>query len=488
MTVNEEVIQSVPKQLYIGGEWVDAAGGATDAIMNPATGEVIARVARGGAEDAERAIAAAAAAFPVWSAFDAEQRAAIMRKMADLVEDDADRLATIMTIEQGKPLAQAKGEVLAGAQSVRWYAEELRRLYGETVPGPDGQLFLVQKEPIGVVAAITPWNFPSSMITRKLSPAIAAGNTVVLKPSPETPLSALALVELFAEAGLPAGVVNLVPGDAPAIGSVLSASNVVRKIAFTGSTAVGKLLFSQSADTLKKVSLELGGHAPFIVFADAALDVAVSDLVGAKFRNNGQVCTSPNRIFVHESIVDDFTEKLVAAVKKVKVGNGLEPGMDAGPLIREDAIAKIDGQLADAKAKGAAVLTGGARLRGGAYDQGFFYAPTVLSGVTKQMRIFYEETFGPVLPLITFKETDEAIDMANDTLYGLASYFYTANLERIAKVSRRLQYGMVAVNSPTVAYTQAPFGGVKHSGFGRENGHQGMDDYVNTKFINLKYR
>lgn len=487
MTEFDTYLKSAPTQLFIGGQWVDAENGEKDEVVNPATGQVIARVARGGAADTEKAIAAANLAFLEWSETPADQRAQIMRTIADLIVADADRLAAIMTIEQGKPLAQAKGEVLAGAESVRWYAEELRRIYGETVPGPNGQLFLVQKEPLGVVGAITPWNFPSSMITRKISPAIAAGNTIVLKPSPETPLSATALMAIFQKGGLPDGVVNLVTGDAPAIGRVLTQSNAVRKIAFTGSTAVGKLLFGQSAETVKKVSLELGGHAPFIVFADAPVEKVVADLVSSKFRNNGQVCTSPNRIFVHQSIVETFITQLAAAVRQVKVGYGLEDGVDAGPLIREDAIAKIDRQIADAVAKGAKLATGGKRLTDGAFAEGYFYAPTVLTGVTNKMEIFYEETFGPVIPVITFSGTDEVIAMANDTAYGLASYFYTADLKRIAKVSKKLQYGMVGVNSNTVAYTQAPFGGVKHSGLGRENGHQGIEEYVNVKFINLKY-
>lgn len=480
-------VENAPKQLFIGGKWLDADSGEVDDVVNPATGKVITQVARGGAIDAEKAIEAAQAAFPVWAALPVDERAKILRKAADLITEKADELATIMTVEQGKPLAQAKGEVLGGAESVRWHAEEIRRIYGETIPGPNGHLFLVQKEPLGVVAAITPWNFPSSMITRKISPALAGGNAIVLKPSPETPLSATALMKIFQEAGIPDGTVNLVMGDAPAIGKVLTSSNLVRKITFTGSTAVGKMLFGQSAETLKKVSLELGGHAPFIVFDDAPVDKVVGDLVSSKFRNNGQVCTSPNRIFVQEAILDEFTEKLIAAVKKVKVGNGLEEGVNAGPLIREDAIGKIQRQINDAVEKGAVLATGGKRLTDGAFAHGNFYAPTVLTGVTTKMDIFYQETFGPVLPVIVFKDTDEVIRMANDTDYGLASYFYTLDLKRIAEVSQGLQYGMVGVNSNTVAFTQTPFGGVKHSGFGRENGHQGIDDYVNVKFINLNY-
>ncbi|MFT8318535.1 MAG: NAD-dependent succinate-semialdehyde dehydrogenase [Sporolactobacillus sp.] len=480
-------LQLAPRTLFIGGEWVNAISGETSPVVNPATGEVIAEVAYGNAADTEKAIEAAQQAFPAWAQLAVDKRVAILRRMADSVIAHADELAKIMTIEQGKPLAQAKGEVLAGAESIRWYAEEARRIYGETIPGPNGHLFLVKKEPLGVVGAITPWNFPSSMITRKLSPAIATGNTVVLKPSPETPLSATALLVLFQEAGLPAGVVNLVMGDAPAIGKALTDSDIVRKITFTGSTAVGKMLFSQSANTVKKVSLELGGHAPFIVFEDTDLDHVVSDLVSAKFRNNGQVCTSPNRIFVQESILASFTQKLVAAVKKVKVGNGLSGDVDAGPLIREDAISKIDQQIADAKEKGAAISIGGKRLTIGDYAKGYFYAPTVLSGVTNQMKIFYEETFGPVLPVIAFSSTEEVIEMANDTVYGLASYFYTRDVKRIARVSDGLQYGMVGVNSSSVAYPQAPFGGVKHSGFGRENGRQGVEDYLNVKFVDLNY-
>lgn len=487
MSRTDEILDKAPKQLFIGGRWIDAENGETDAVVNPATGQVIAHVARGGAADTEKAIDAAERAFPGWAETDPDQRAAIMRRITDLIVSHADELAVLMTLEQGKPVAQARGEVLIGAESVRWYAEELRRIYGETVPGPNGRLFLVQREPLGVVGAITPWNFPSSMITRKISPAIAAGNTVVLKPSPETPLSATALMALFKEGGLPDGVVNLVTGEAKAIGGVLTGSDRVKKIAFTGSTAVGKLLFGQSANTVKKLSLELGGHAPFIVFADAPVDRVVTELVATKFRNNGQVCTSPNRIFVQQPILEEFTGKLIAAVKEIKVGNGLDEGVDAGPLIREDAIAKIDGQIADAVKKGATVATGGHRLTDGLFADGYFYAPTVLTGVTRAMNIFYQETFGPVLPVIPFNTVDEVIDLANDTEYGLASYFYTKDPATIGKVSRKLQYGMVGVNSGAVAFPQAPFGGVKHSGLGRENGRQGIDGYVNTKFINVNY-
>ncbi|MCI1858873.1 MAG: NAD-dependent succinate-semialdehyde dehydrogenase [Sporolactobacillus sp.] len=487
MVVAEGAVKNAPTKLFIGGKWVDAENGETRDVINPATGESVASIAYGGAADTKKAIEAASKAFPAWAETEPEERAAILRRAAGGIIEHADWLAAIMTAEQGKPLAQAKGEVLAGAESVRWYAEELRRIYGETIPGPKGHLFLVQREPVGVVGAITPWNFPSSMITRKVSPAIAAGNTVVLKPSSQTPLSATALVDIFAKAGLPAGVFNLVLGDAKTVGGVLTESNTVRKLTFTGSTAVGKLLFKQSADTVKKVSLELGGHAPFIVFEDAAIDKAIAGLIAAKFRNNGQVCTAPNRIFVQRSILGEFTAKLVAAVKKLKVGNGLHEGVDIGPLIEERAIGKIDRQIADATAKGAKIETGGKRLTDGDYAHGTFYAPTVLSGVTRQMAIFYEETFGPVVPIIAFSTTEEAIELANDTVYGLASYFYTTDLKRIAKVSRQLQYGMVAANSPKVAYTQAPFGGVKHSGMGRENGRHGIDDYVNLKFINVTY-
>ncbi|EOV5966845.1 NAD-dependent succinate-semialdehyde dehydrogenase, partial [Listeria monocytogenes] len=342
-------------------------------------------------------------------------------------------------------------------------------------------------QPIGVVAAITPWNFPGGMVTRKLAPALATGNTIVLKPSGDTPLSALAIFEIFEEAGLPKGVANIVMGSSKEIGETLTDSDDVRKLTFTGSTKVGQTLFKQSAETLKKISLELGGHAPFIVFDDANLDAAVNDLVAAKFRNNGQVCVSPNRIFVAKEIKEKFTKALVAKVKQLKVGNGLDD-VNVGPLIREDAIDKIDKQLKNATDKGAKVLTGGGRLTGSDYDKGNFYKPTVLDNVTREMDIFYEETFGPVIPLITFETEDEAIEMANDSEFGLASYFYTKDLARVEKVGAALEYGMVGANEIVISNPETPFGGVKHSGFGRENGHYGMEEYIQVKFINLKYR
>ncbi|EJE4568352.1 NAD-dependent succinate-semialdehyde dehydrogenase, partial [Listeria monocytogenes] len=347
--------------------------------------------------------------------------------------------------------------------------------------------FIVKKQPIGVVAAITPWNFPGGMVTRKLAPALATGNTIVLKPSGDTPLSALAIFEIFEEAGLPKGVANIVMGSSKEIGETLTDSDDVRKLTFTGSTKVGQTLFKQSAETLKKISLELGGHAPFIVFDDANLDAAVNDLVAAKFRNNGQVCVSPNRIFVAKEIKEKFTKGLVAKVEQLKVGNGLDD-VNVGPLIREDAIDKIDKQLKNATDKGAKVLTGGGRLTGSDYDKGNFYKPTVLDNVTRKMDIFYEETFGPVIPLITFETEDEAIEMANDSEFGLASYFYTKDLARVEKVGAALEYGMVGANEIAISNPETPFGGVKHSGFGRENGHYGMEEYIQVKFINLKYR
>ena len=484
----ETLIEEVPKGLFINGQWQEADGGKQTEVINPATGQVIAHVANAGEKETEQAITAAEKAFPKWSGLTADERGAWLHKMADAIRGAAKDLAVVMTIEQGKPLNQAEAEILSGAACLDWNAEEVKRLKGETIPGPTGELLLVQHEPLGVVAAITPWNFPSAMITRKMAPAIAVGNTVVLKPSPETPLSALALMALFDKIGLPTGVVNIVTGDAKAIGGVLTADNRVRKLTFTGSTAVGKMLFAQSADTVKKLSLELGGHAPFIVFEDANVDKVVADLVAAKFRNNGQVCTSPNRIFVHESIQATFTEKLVSAVEQVKIANGLDENASAGPLIREDAIEKIDKQLDDAKGKGAKILSGGERLTGAEFDDGYFYKPTVITGITTEMAIFYEETFGPVLPIITFNEDDEVIEAANDTLYGLASYFYTNDIGRIAEVGRRLQYGMVGVNSINISYPQTPFGGVKHSGFGRENGAQGLSDYIQVKFLNITYK
>ncbi|MBC1520303.1 NAD-dependent succinate-semialdehyde dehydrogenase [Listeria aquatica] len=481
-------LPKVKTQLFIDGNWQDGSLQKTKAVDNPATGEIIAQVAQAEMEDTKRAIEAAQKAFPKWREMELRDRVELLHRVACLLEENADRLAKIMTIEQGKPVAEAKAEILTGAENFRFNAEEARRIYGETIPAPNKRVYIVKKEPIGVVAAITPWNFPMGMATRKLAPALAAGNTVILKPSSETPLSALALFEIFEEAGFPRGVVNLLLGNSSEIGEALTTSDAVRKLTFTGSTAVGQKLYQESGETLKKISLELGGHAPFIVFSDANLVSAADGLVAAKFRNNGQVCVSPNRIFVAKEVEQEFIKLVLERVQKLKVGNGLQEGVNAGPLIREDAIRKIDRQLKDAAEKGADILLGGERLLGEGYDQGNFFAPTVLTGVTEQMRIFHEETFGPVIPIISFVADDEVVKLANDSEFGLASYFYTENLERVEEISNALEYGMVGVNDMAISHPETPFGGVKHSGFGRENGHFGIEEYLNVKFVALKYR
>jgi succinate-semialdehyde dehydrogenase/glutarate-semialdehyde dehydrogenase len=474
-------------QLFVDGRWTEAASGLRSPVFNPATGEQIATVPGGGREDARAAVEAAFAAFLPWSQTPAEERSAYLRKIYDLIVADADRLAEIMTLEQGKPVKEAKGEVLWGAEFFLWYAEEAKRIYGEIVPPSRAtQRILVQRQPIGVVAAITPWNFPSSMITRKLAPALAAGCTAVIKPAPETPLSAIALFELFEKAGLPPGVANLVIGDAQEIGREFLENDKVRKISFTGSTPVGKHLLEQSAKQVKRVSLELGGHAPFIVFPDADLERAANDLLYNKFQNNGQTCICANRIFVHESIAETFTELFVRKMSKVTVGNGLQD-VDVGPLIHERALAKVEGHVRDALAKGARLAAGGTRLTEGEYAKGAFYAPTVLTGVTDRMDVFREETFGPVAPFISFRTEDEVVRMANDTPYGLAAYIYTKDLATTMRVADRLEYGMIGINESALGYVQAPFGGIKQSGFGREGGRQGVDAFLEYKYLNLNF-
>lgn len=475
-------------RMYIDGAWTEAKSGLRCAVTNPANGETVAEVAYGGREEAREAIAAAHRAFGTWSRTSADERAELLRTMHRLVVENADRLARIMTLEQGKPFEEAKGEVVWGADFLQWYAEESRRVYGEIVPpSKETQRILVHRVPVGVVAAITPWNFPSSMITRKLAPALAAGCTVVVKPAPETPLSAIALFEVFEQAGLPKGVANLVLGEAEAIGREFLENPLVQKISFTGSTAVGKYLLEQSAKQVKKVSLELGGHAPFIVFEDADVDRAIEGLMINKFQNGGQTCICANRIFVHESIADDFARALVSRVQTLKVGSGMEPGVQMGPLIHEQALDKVHRHVVDAVSKGARLWCGGDRLKGDSYQSGCFYAPTVLSGVTSEMQIFHEETFGPVAPLIPFSTEEEAIRLANDTPYGLAAYFYTLDLARTMRVADRLEYGMIGINESVLGYVQAPFGGMKQSGIGREGGRQGIDDFLEIKYLNVNF-
>lgn len=477
-------LPAVETRLYINSKWVEGSEG-TEPVTNPATGETLAEVHVGGEKEVHTAIEAANKAFPEWTRKSAAERAKLMNKMADLVEEDADRLATIMTMEQGKPLTQAKGEIQTNVENLRWNAAEGQRVLGEIVPSPATNQWQVRKQAVGVVGAITPWNFPSNMIIRKISPAIAAGCTVILKPSKDTPLSALALMELFDKAGFPEGVVNIVMGDSSTIGQVLSESDDVQKITFTGSTEVGQTLNEQAAPTLKNVSMELGGHAPYIIFPDADIERAVDTLIQTKFINNGQVCTSPNRIFIHKDIKEDVTNRLVEAIKEVTVGNGLDD-TTVGPLINKDGVEKVVEQLKDATDKGAKVLAGGHKLEDGEYANGNFFEPTILDGVTKEMDIFYKETFGPVIPLITFEDEEEVIKDANDTEFGLASYFFATNIHTIDNVSNKLQYGMVGVNDTDISNSATPFGGVKHSGFGRENGTYGVEEYVEVKFVNIR--
>ena len=469
-------------QCYINGQWVAANSGKTLTIHNPANGEQIAQVPACGAEETRQAIVAAEAAWPAWRALTAVQRGRILRRWADLMLANQDDLALIMTAEQGKPLAEAKGEIAYAASFLEWFAEEGRRAYGDIIPSPvASSRMLVIKQPVGVCAAITPWNFPSAMLTRKLGPAMAAGCTMVCKPAEQTPLSALALAVLGAEAGVPAGVFNIITGDPVAIGGELTASPVVRKLSFTGSTEVGKLLMQQCAPTLKKLSMELGGNAPFIVFDDADVDAAVEGAMASKYRNAGQTCVCANRFLVQAGIYDTFAAKLAAKVTRLQVGNGLEAGINQGPLIDEAALNKVEALVADAVKGGATVVGGGSRHELG----GTFYKPTVLTNVLPTMRVAKEEIFGPVAPLFKFHEEAEAIQMANDTEYGLAAYFYARDMGRIWRVSEALEYGMVGVNTGMVSTEVAPFGGVKHSGFGREGSRYGIDEYMELKYINM---
>ena len=470
------------QQGYVGGEWCDATGGGTVPVLDPASGLSIGDVPDMGGDETRRAIEAANAAWPAWRAKTGKERGAVLKAWHALILEHADDLALLMTAECGKPLAEAKGEVMYGASFVEWFGEEAKRVYGTTVPQhAPGKRILVQKQPIGVVGAVTPWNFPNAMITRKCAPALAVGCPVVVKPSELTPYSALALAVLAERAGVPAGVFNVVVGaDAAAIGTELCTNPIVRKIGFTGSTAVGKLLMAQSATTVKKVSLELGGNAPFIVFDDADLDLAVQGALASKFRNAGQTCVCANRILVQSGVYDAFAAKLASAAAALKQGRGMDEGVALGPLIDERAVAKAEAHVLDAVGKGAEVLTGGARS---AELGSCFFQPTVLKGATPDMRIFSEETFGPVAPLFKFDGEEEAIALANDTPYGLAAYFYTADLGRAWRVSEALEYGMVGVNEGVISTEVAPFGGVKESGLGREGSYCGIDEFVESKYV-----
>ena len=468
------------QQCYIDGRWTDADSKATRDVHNPATGARIGSTPVMGAAETRRAIDAADKAWPAWRDKTARERSAIIRKWSELQLAHADDLALILTTEQGKPLAESKAEITIGAAYTDWFAEEAKRIYGDVIPtiGNDRRLIVI-KQPVGVCAAITPWNFPSSMITRKVSPALAAGCTVVIKPAEATPFSALALAELAARAGFPPGVLNVVTGKASAIGGEMTSNPTVRKLSFTGSTAVGRKLMEQVAPTVKKLSLELGGNAPFIVFDDADLDAAADGAIVSKYRNTGQTCVCANRLFVHERVYDAFADKLAQRVRALKVGAGTEPGVAQGPLINADGLAKVEEHVADAIAHGAKVATGGKRHALG----GTFYEPTVLTEVTPDMKVFSEETFGPVAPLFRFSTDAEVIELANRTEFGLASYFYSRDIGRIWRVAEALEYGMVGVNTGLITTEVAPFGGVKQSGLGREGSKYGIDEYLEVKYV-----
>ena len=472
----------VRTQAFIDGAWVDGSQGKF-AVTNPADGGKLVEVANCGAAETQRAIDAAARAFPAWRAKTAKERAAVLRKWFDLMMAAQEDLAKLMTAEQGKPLAESRGEIVYGGSFVEWFAEEGKRVYGDTIPthAADKRL-LVFKEPIGVCAAITPWNFPNAMITRKVAPALAAGCTAVIKPAEQTPLSALALAELAQRAGMPPGVFNVVPADEKqsiAVGKVLCDSPTVRKLSFTGSTQVGRILMQQCAPTLKKLSLELGGNAPFIVFGDADVDAAVEGALASKYRNTGQTCVCTNRFYAHAKIYDEFVQKLAARAATLKVGSGFDAGVQQGPLIDANALAKVEAHVADAVSKGAKVLTGGKPHERG----GTFYAPTVLANVTNDMLVAREETFGPVAPVFRFASDEEAVAAANSTEFGLAAYFYSRDVGRVLRIAEQLEYGMVGVNTGIISTEVAPFGGVKQSGFGREGSYQGIEEYLVTKYV-----
>lgn len=478
MTLNLQDPSLLRTQAYIDGVWSDADSGETLDVLNPATGDVIASVAKCSTAETRRAIEAADKALIEWRARSAQDRASLLRKWFDLMMAAQDDLGMILTSEQGKPLAEAKGEIAYGASYIEWFAEEGKRIYGDTIPAPSGDKRIVcVKQPVGVVACITPWNFPNAMLTRKIAPALAAGCTVVCKPANETPLSAYAFAELAARAGIPAGVINILSGETAAIGAEMTGNPTVRKLTFTGSTPVGKMLMAQCAGTVKRTSMELGGNAPFIVFDDADLDAAVAGAMISKYRNAGQTCVCANRIFVQEGCYDAFVEKLTAAVHDLKMGNGVEEGVNVGPLINERAAEDMVGFLGDATEKGAVCVTGGNRVG----KQ--FFEPTILTNVTSDMRVFNEEIFGPIAPLFKFSTEEEVIAMANDTEFGLACYFYARDIGRVWRVAEGLEYGIVGINEGIISNAAAPFGGIKESGQGREGSKYGMDDYLEMKYM-----
>ncbi|CAK8720524.1 MAG: succinate-semialdehyde dehydrogenase [Candidatus Electronema aureum] len=468
---------------FIGGAWTDGAAGKTIEVRNPATGELLGTVPSLGREETRQAIAAAEAAWPGWKNRTAHERSRLIRRWYDLIIEHQRDLAVIMTAEQGKPLAESLGEILYGASFVEWFAEEAKRVYGDTIPmAQPGKRIIVIKQPIGICAAITPWNFPSSMITRKVAPALAAGCPVVVKPAAQTPFSALALAVLAEEAGLPPGVFNVLTGPAREIGSELTSNPAVRKLSFTGSTEVGKVLMRQCADTVKKVSLELGGHAPFIVFDDADLDAAVAGAIASKYRNSGQTCVCANRFIIQKGIYKTFAERLIKAVtEQLRVGNGFDEGVTQGPLIDLNAVLKMEHQIKDALDKGARLGCGGKRVG----EAGFFFEPTVLLDVTPDMLIAHEETFGPIAPLFSFATEEEAVALANDTPYGLASYFFSRDIGKCWRVAENLEYGMVGINTGIMSTESAPFGGIKESGIGREGSKYGIEEYLELKYLCL---
>lgn len=473
------------EEAFINGVWIKSLSGKTFAVTNPASNELIANVSNLGPQEAELAIIAAEQAFQEWKNKTGKERANVMRKWFDLIIANTQDLATLMTLEQGKPLAEAAGEVTYGASFIEWFAEEAKRVTG-SIPSTtsNDRRLIVMKQAIGVCVAITPWNFPNAMITRKIAPAMAAGCTIVIKPAELTPLSALALAELALRAGIPPGVINILTADADqsiAIGKTLCESPVVRHLSFTGSTEVGRILMAQCAPTIKKLALELGGHAPFIVFEDADIDAAVSGAVTSKYRNSGQTCVCANRFYVHKKIQDEFVEKFAKAVESIKVGNGLEAGVTQGPLIEPAALEKVERHVADALNKGAKLIAGGKSSSLG----GTFYEPTILSNVTNDMLITYEETFGPVAPIIPFESDEEALRLANNSQYGLASYFYSRDIGRIWRAAEALEFGIVGVNTGLISNEVAPFGGVKQSGLGREGSTYGMDEYLELKYVCL---
>ncbi|MGX7680158.1 NAD-dependent succinate-semialdehyde dehydrogenase [Jatrophihabitans sp. DSM 45814] len=480
-------LNGAPASLYINGAWVPAASAASFEVRNPADGSLLGRVSDAAPADAAQAVEAAATAFLTWSQTTAYERAAYLSDAYRLMTERAEDFAQLMTREQGKPLKMARNEVRYAADFLLWYAEEAKRIYGTTIPSNKAdQRFIVARAPLGVVAAVTPWNYPVSMITRKLAPALAAGCTIVLKPAEQTPLCAAAVIDLFHELGLPAGVANLVPTSTPEpVVDVILEHPAVRKLTFTGSTETGTLLNTKAAASVKRVSLELGGHAPFIVFSDADPVHAAKGATLVKFLNTGQACICPNRIYVHRSLVDDFTATMVSRVNNLSLGNGLDPKSSVGPLIDEHAMAKMHRQVTDATDKGAKVLTGGEQLSEGDYAGGQFYAPTVITNVTPDMDIYYEETFGPIAAVIPFDDDDDAVKLANDTTYGLAAYVYTNNLSRALRTAEQLNFGIIGINDINPTSAAAPFGGTKHSGLGREGGPQGIDEYLDTKLIGI---